>query len=181
MAKYAAFLRAVNLGPTRKASSAELREAFEGAGMEDVQTFRTSGNVVFSAGSGSAGQLKERVERALADALGFDVAVFLRSAGEMRAIAAHKPFPAKLVNASDGKLQVSLLEAKPSAELRTRVLQLASDQDRLAFGERELFWLPSGRMRDSALDLRALGKLLGDTTMRTMGTMQQLVAKHFPD
>jgi uncharacterized protein (DUF1697 family) len=47
MARHAAFLRAVNLGRHRKASSQVLREAFEAEGFEDVATFRTSGNVVF--------------------------------------------------------------------------------------------------------------------------------------
>ena len=50
MARYAAFLRGVNLGAKRKTGSAELRSCFEGIGLEDVQTFRTSGNVVFETG-----------------------------------------------------------------------------------------------------------------------------------
>lgn len=59
------------------------------------------------------------------------------------------------------------------------MLDLAGDDDRLAFGPRELFWLPSGGTRDSALDMKTIEKLLGPTTMRTKGTVEQLVAKHF--
>ena len=59
------------------------------------------------------------------------------------------------------------------------MLELASDEDRLAFGERELYWLPSGGTQRSALDLKAIGALLGPTTMRTKGTIDQLAAKYF--
>ena len=110
-------------------------------------------------------------------ALGFDVTVFLRTSAEVRGIAEHDPFRGAT---SGGKLQVTLLSAKPAARTRTAVLELATDRERLAFGERELYWLPSGGTRDSAPFLRAVGKLLGDeTTMRTKQTMEKLAAKYF--
>ena len=46
--RYAAFLRAVNLGRNRRVTSAELREIFVDAGAEEVAR-STSGNVVFEA------------------------------------------------------------------------------------------------------------------------------------
>ena len=179
MPRFAAFLRGVNLGSRRKASSAQLGSCFEGIGFEDVQTFRTSGNVVFDAGRASREQLTGKIEKALAEALGYDVVVFVRTAAEIEAIAAHQPFPAKSVEASNGKLQVWMLSAKPSAAVRKRVLALATDADRLGFGDRELYWLPSGGTRDSALDSKAIAKLLGSTTMRTKGTVEALAAKYF--
>jgi hypothetical protein len=51
--------------------------------------------------------------------------------------------------------------------------------DRLALGERELYWLPSGPMSDSELDLKAIEKQLGATTIRTMGTIEQMAEKLF--
>jgi uncharacterized protein (DUF1697 family) len=170
----------VNLGPTRKISSAELREHFGAMGFEDVGTFRTSGNVVFGGGgSGGEAKLKATVEKALSEAVGFDVVVFLRTDLEVRAIAEHKPFRAKQVEASAGKLQVLLLPKKPTAGARKKVLALATDDDKLAFRERELYWLPSGGTLDSDLDRAQVEKLVGPTTSRTMGTMEQLAAKFF--
>ncbi len=179
MATHAAFLRGVNVGSHHRVSSAELRSLFEGLGFEDVSTFRTSGNVAFSAGREAAAKLTARIERALADTLDLEVAVFLRTAGELRAIAAHQPFPAKQVEASKGKLQVSLLSKPPSASARKDVLALSTDDDRLAFDQRELYWLPKGGMSDSDLDLKTIAKLLGPTTVRTKGTIEQLTAKYF--
>ena len=93
------------------------------------------------------------------------------------AIAAQEPFDAKLVEASKGKLQVSLLLKKPAAAARRKVLALATDEDQLALEGRELFWLPSGGTLESELDLKAIDKALGKGTMRTKGTIDQIAAK----
>ena len=74
-----------------------------------------------------------------------------------------------------------LLLEKPAAKARREALALATEDDRLALGGRELYWLPSGGMSDSELDLRALGGALGLTTIRTMGTVEQIAAKYFSD
>ena len=181
MPKHAAFLRAINLGRNRRVSSAELRSEFEGLGFREVDTFRTSGNVVFEADREPIAKMGEQIEAGLAESLGYEVGIFLRTAGEIRALAEHEPFPRPLVEASKGKLQVMLLSAKPPARVRKDVLALATDEDGLAFGDRELFWLPSGGTQTSALDQTAIGRLLGSTTMRTKGTIDQLAAKYFAE
>jgi uncharacterized protein (DUF1697 family) len=181
MSRYAAFLRGVNLGPNRRVTSSGLRSLFEGMGFRDVDTFRTSGNVVFSAGGEPRAKMAARIEHGLEESLGYEVSIFLRNANEVRTLAAHQPFPRKLVEASKGKLQVSMLTGRPTAGARRGVLALADDDDKLAFGDCELYWLPSGGTRGSSLDLKAIDKLLGSTTMRTKGTIDQLAAKFFGD
>jgi uncharacterized protein (DUF1697 family) len=182
MPTHAAFLRAVNLGSARKAGGEQLRSAFEGAGFGEVATFRNSGNVVFAArGGGGVGSLRERIEEGLADELGFEVPAFVRTAAQMRSIAAQRPFSAKAISASKGKLQVALLAAKPKAKARDEVLALAGDEDRLAIEGSELYWLPSGGTQQSGLDMKAIDRALGPNTLRTMGTIEQLVSKLFAD
>jgi uncharacterized protein (DUF1697 family) len=181
MPKHAAFLRGINLGRTRRISSTELRSRFEALGFHDVATFRTSGNVIFEAGQEADAKLKDRIEKGLAESLGYEVAVFLRTASQIREIANHEPFAATLIDASKGKLQVMVLSAKPATRTRNAVLASATEEDRLAFGDRELYWLPSGGTRDSTLNVKAVEKLLGATTMRTKGTIEQLAAKYFAD
>ncbi len=179
MSRYAAFLRGVNLGRHRRVSGADLRSAFERVGLRDVATFRASGNVVFGSDRETPRQLAGRIETELASSLGFEVSVFLRTDAEIRAIADHEPFDPELVNASKGKLQVALLAAEPQPSDRDQVLALGTDEDGLAIGGRELYWLPSGGIRDSALNFKALESVLGPTTMRTKGTIEQLAAKFF--
>ena len=181
MPRYAAFLRGVNLGRNRRVSGAELGALFEELGFEEVASFRSSGNVAFSARREPAAALTTRVEKGVAAGLGFETAIFLRDESQMRALAGQRPFEPAQVERSKGKLQVILLPAKPGARAKTQALALATDDDLLDFGERELFWLPSGGIRDSKLDLKTAETLLGPTTMRTMGTIEQMTAKFFAD
>jgi uncharacterized protein (DUF1697 family) len=178
MPRYAAFLRAINV-TGRRVKGPELCAAFEAVGCDDVETFRASGNVIFAAEREPVGKLTARIEAALEDALGYDVAVFLRTAKDVRTVAEHEPFPPAQVEASAGKLQVAMLAQRPAAKARQAVLALATEQDRLAFGHRELYWLPSAGTQESALDQQAIGTLLGRTTMRTKGTVEQIAQKYF--
>lgn len=177
MQSHVAFLRGMNLGG-RRIKNEELRAEFEALGLTDVACFRASGNVVFSA-KGSEAKLTDQIEAGLGEALGYEVPVFLRSAKELSALAAHGPFESAKMKASEGKLQVALLSKAPAVKVRKQALAEASDEDRLAIEGRELYWLPSGRMSDSELDLKLLEKALGPWTMRTMGTIEQIVAKYF--
>jgi ATP-binding cassette, subfamily F, member 3 len=178
MGRYVAFLRGMNLGK-RRLKNEELRRHFEEMGFEEVATFRASGNVIFAVpGRESETKLERRVEAELGARLEYEVPVFLRTIEEVAAIAAMEPFPAKALASSQGKLQVSLLAKKPTAAARKKVLALATDEDRLAVEGRELYWLPSGGLLDSDLDLKAIEAILGADTRRTMGTIEQIAAKH---
>jgi uncharacterized protein (DUF1697 family) len=176
MPSHVAFLRGMNLGG-RRIKNDELQAEFEALGFADVACFRASGNVVFTATGGET-ELTNRIEAGLGDALGYEVPVFLRSAEELRALAAHEPFDATEVAASEGKLQVALLPKRPGAKARKQALTEASIDDRLAIEGRELYWLPNGGISKSELDLKAVEAAVGPWTMRTMGTIEQIVAKH---
>ena len=173
MPRYAAFLRGINVGGTR-VSKDDLCAPFRALGFENVATFRASGNVVFEAPSEPAAKLAERIENALADELGFTRATtFIRTSAEMRALAADDPFPRE----PGQKLHVFFCLKKPPAT----VLGLATDDDQLKIGKRELYWAPQGRMLDSGLDLKAVEKLIGPNTARTKGTVDQITARWFSD
>jgi uncharacterized protein (DUF1697 family) len=178
MARYAAFLRGINLASRNRISSDELREIFEGMGLEDVAPFRTSGNVVFAGPKGPTAKLGERIGREIEAKVGFEVITFVRTERELVAMADHQPFRPALLK-SRGKLQVVLMAKTPSAATRDKVLALGSDDDRLAFEGRELYWLPRGGTRESALDKRKLDELLRPLTQRTKGTIEEIARKFF--
>jgi uncharacterized protein (DUF1697 family) len=176
---YAAFLRGMNVGGHR-ITNEDLREVFARIGFAAVRTFRASGNVIFEAGAEPAVRLGERIEHGLAAELGYAVPTFVRGERELRAIAAQQPFPPAAVGASAGKLQVALLAKAPAAAARRAALALGDERDRLALSARELYWLPSGGISDSELDLKALADALGMMTLRTKGTIELLAARHLP-
>jgi uncharacterized protein (DUF1697 family) len=173
---YAAFLRGMNLG-NRRLTNDELRAEFERIGFGSPRTFQAAGNVVFEAPEKPEAKLVELIESGLEEGLGYPVPTVLRTASELAELAVAEPFPAAEVAASKGKLQALLLAAEPGAAARKAVLAHSTDDDRLAFGGRELFWLPSGGISDSDLDLRGIEKELPTGTMRTRGTIERLVAK----
>jgi uncharacterized protein (DUF1697 family) len=176
MERYVAFLRGMNLGG-RRIKNDELKREFEQLGFDDVSCFRASGNVIFATKEKGEEKLKHRVEAGLGKALGYEVPVFLRNAAELEAVSAREPFDAALVDASKGKLQVAFLPSAPKGKARKQALALASDEDRLASDGRELYWLPSGGISESDLDLKTLESAVGPWTMRTKGTVDQIVAK----
>ena len=177
MERYVAFLRGMNLG-NRRIKNEELRREFEALGFGDVSCFRASGNVIFAATRDDEAALTAQIEAGLGEALGYEVPVFLRSADELRAIAAHEPFGARELSKSKGRLQVVFLSSEPSKADRKAALGLPTDDDRIAIAGRELYWLPKGGMSESDLELDALSSALGPTTIRTMGTVSQIVAKY---
>ena len=90
MERFAAFLRAVNLGK-RRVDMATARERLESLGYDDVASFVNSGNLLFSA-SGKPPTLEKKIRAGLEDTFGFEVTTFVRTAAQVRALATDKPF-----------------------------------------------------------------------------------------
>ncbi len=166
----------MNLGGRRITNDALCTE-FEALGLDNVAAFLASGNVVFDAPDEDSEGLGSRIADGLAESLGYPVPTFLRTAAEVREIAAHEPFDGA-VGTLGGKVQVALLEAAPGGAVRDVVLTLATDADRLAIHGRELFWLPQGGISQSELDMAAIGKTVGRMTVRTKRTLERIAARY---
>src|SRR3954453_8921063 len=113
---------------------ADLRALVEEVGAEEVTTYVQSGNVVFKSREG-APALTRRIEEELERRLGLDVRVLVRTAAELRTVAAANPFARDDVDAK--KLHVTFLAAKP-AQARVRKLdpaRAAPDEFRVAARE----------------------------------------------
>jgi len=89
--RYLALLRGVNVGGANKVKMAELRRAFESAGMVDVRTYINSGNVVFSTDIEDTGRLEDLLTRAVGDATGVNTSLLLRDAEQMAAVVSAIP------------------------------------------------------------------------------------------
>ena len=90
--KYVAFLRGINVGKHRRITMAEVKQAFENAGYENVATYVASGNVIFDAAETDQMVLTAAVETQLEAALGYRVDVILRSAEEIGGLVTANPF-----------------------------------------------------------------------------------------
>src|SRR6267143_6677915 len=92
MPKYAALLRAINVGG-HTVKMEHLRSLFAAIGFSNVETFIASGNVIFDSPSKDGPALERKIEKHLQATLGYEVKTFVRTVSEMAAVANYKPFP----------------------------------------------------------------------------------------
>lgn len=176
--RYIAFLRAINVS-THVVSMERLRSLFSSLGLEEVETFINSGNVIFRS-SRKPELLQREIEGCLQRGLGFEAATFLRSDIEVAEIARKKLFPQAAID-SAGAYCVLLLDKPLAAGARKKVLAMRSEIDDLQATGREVYWLCRRRQSESKLSNASLEKLLGvRSTMRGMNTVQRLAAKYPP-
>jgi uncharacterized protein (DUF1697 family) len=92
MATFVSMIRGINVAGSRPLKMDALRALHEALGFRRVRTYLQSGNVVFEAPGAGAGRLGPAIERRILRDCGYDVAVAVRSAGEMAAVAGANPF-----------------------------------------------------------------------------------------
>lgn len=170
MARYVAFLRAINL-PGRNVKMDAIRAAMAPLGFDNVETFIASGNVIFDA---EEGDHTERIEAALEAAAGFPIPVYLRSAEEVIAVADRFPF-----SENDGDFEVSFLPAVPDPETAEELIATATSSDRLAVVGREVYWLHEGLTSESDHSEDTVMRILGmPTTRRSIRTVRRIADKY---
>jgi uncharacterized protein (DUF1697 family) len=89
--RYAAFLRAVNVGRTNRVQMADLRELCLGLGFERVATYLQSGNLVFDAGE-EEHAVAAKLEAGLARAGLKRTHPVVRARDELRELTGSRPF-----------------------------------------------------------------------------------------
>lgn len=179
MVRYLAFLRGINVGGHTVKMEA-LRKLLEQLDLDQVTTFIASGNVVFESEHRKAADLEGEIESHLREALGYDVATFIRTDDEVARIAEHTPFP-ELESHEKDTHYIAFLRGSPPAAARRSVMALANETDHLHLDQRELYWLVRGGFKDSTLGGPALEKALGTpTTVRNANTVRRLAAKYPP-
>jgi uncharacterized protein (DUF1697 family) len=177
MARYVAFLRAINVGG-HTVKMADLRRSFETLGFDAVETHIASGNVLFAADERGTAALERRIEAALQTDLGYRVDTFVRTAGELAQIAAHQPFDGLDVEGSGWRLFIVFVGTEPEAE-RAELLPAAADSfDSFEVRGRQVYWLVRGRYSDSRFSGALLEKTLRmPATVRGAATVRQIAAK----
>ena len=164
MARFAAFLRAVNVGGTGKLPMAALRAMCEAEGFTAVETYIASGNVVFTTRQ-TRDQAKTRLEKRLAQHFGKPAGLFLLDEDQLKAMIGNNPFP----QAEANRLMIILLAADPLG----RMIEEAKNQrdEEIALGNACLYvHYPSG-MGQSKLKIPSAEQ----GTARNMNTIRKML------
>jgi len=164
MPRYAALLRAVNVGGTGKLPMQELVAMCERAGFQEVRTYIASGNAVFSSNL-SAPVIKAALETQLETYAGKKITVFVRCSDELAQVLADNPFAGE----DPKKCAVVFLDDAPEqADLENA---RGVDCELFTPGRREIYiFYPSGMGRSK---LRIPVAEAG--TARNMNTVAKLV------
>ena len=163
-------LRAVNVGG-RKLAMSDLRRLTETAGGRDVETYLQSGNVVFR---GSA-RVVRALEQAIGAELGLEVPVLLRSADDLAALVAAKPY-----DAEGAQVSVTFLAAAPANDAVAAIDPAAYGADRFVVNGREVYLhTPNGYGRSKLTNAfweRKLGVAATTRNWNTVLALAQMTA-----
>jgi uncharacterized protein (DUF1697 family) len=152
---------------------ADLRALFERAGYDDVRTLLQSGNVVLASAE-PAEDVACDLERRIADGLGMDVDVIVRTAEELEEIVSGAPLAD--VATDPRRHFVVFLPEPPDDGTLAELGSQDFSPDRFAAGRREVFaWCPEG-MQGSRL-MKELGRrrLARTYTVRNFSTVTKLL------
>ncbi|TDD64451.1 DUF1697 domain-containing protein [Jiangella aurantiaca] len=173
MTRQVALLRGINVGGKKKVAMAELRALVERLGHTDVATYINSGNVVFTSGIPDAGRddLEAAIERAIQAELGLEVAVLVRTPGELAAAVEANPFP----DAVPARLLLTFLREEPAADAFAAAERVDSGADEFRVGGTTLYLhCPDGIGRSKLAE--ALGRVKAPVaTARNLATVRKLI------
>ncbi len=178
MTRYVAFLRSINVGG-RTVKMDRLRRLFESLRFSKVETFIASGNVVFDSSSKNTKTLEGKIEAKLKEALGYEVATFIRSTDELADIADYKPFG----NLKSGEgLYIAFVAESPGAATKQKLMSYKTKTDSFRIHKREIYWLCRTKFSESEFSGPLLEKILGTpATVRNVNTVRKIAEKCTPD
>lgn len=177
MPRFIAFLRAINVGG-HNVKMDHLRQLFESLGFSRVETFIASGNIVFETTSKNAQVLERKIEQRLREALGYEVATFIRTDAELADIANYKPFQQSEMDTAVA-LNIAFLADKLDDESKQKLMALSTENDDFHVHEREIYWLCRKQQSESKISNAVLEKTLRSrSTLRGANTVKRMAAKY---
>jgi uncharacterized protein (DUF1697 family) len=174
MARFVAFLRAVNLEP-RWVPMAQARAALEDLGYADVASYANSGNLIFTA-TGKGVDHEQVIRDRLESDFGFELTTFVRTARQVTTVASSKPFGDVHTNHTHFVL---FTLTRLTEKERDAVEALSNERDEVVVQGRDVHWLIRARSPETTLGPKKwLDALPGNpTTARNMNLIRRLAAK----
>jgi uncharacterized protein (DUF1697 family) len=176
MPSYVAFLRAINLGATRKFPKEAIRDAVAGAGGTSVETHINTGNIRFDTTLRSRAKVERVLEDAFAADRGFEVPTIVFPLAELAVIAADVE---ELAEGRDEALRhyVSVLKDEPSPAAVAAAEALSGDGERLVVRGRAVHLLLGENYLESRLQNAVVERHLGVATNRRDTVIRAMARK----
>lgn len=158
MTTYAALLRGINVGGSKKVPMADLRVLLGGLEYDAVATYLQSGNAVFTADHGDEDSLAAEITAAIEKRFGFTVDVLVRDHAYLEAVREACPFPA--VELEGKQLHVTYFSEAVTPDRFAAIDQQAFLPEEFRLGDRALYlYAPEGLGRSKLAETLAKPRL----------------------
>jgi uncharacterized protein (DUF1697 family) len=174
MATFVAFLRAINLGATRKFPKDAIVAAVESAGFTDVATHINTGNVRFDTSMRSRSRIEAVLEEAFLDDRGFEVPTIVFTQAELCDIAADAE---RFADGHEGRHYVSLLKEEPTPDAIAAIEGRSSAQEVAKVGGRAVHLMLGENYHEAKMTNAVVEKHLGIATNRNLTVIRTLAQK----
>lgn len=172
MKTYIALLRGINVGGHKKVPMAELRDLLTKSGLQNVQTYIQSGNVIFQS-SENASELETKIQKLIVNHFGFDVSVIVKTNNELQTIFDASPFS----NEKKEKSYFIILSKIPESNLVEEVAKLPYENEEVIIKNDCLYFYCSTGYRKTKFNMSSYErklKVIG--TARNYNTMVKLLS-----
>jgi len=176
MERFVAFLRGINVGG-RTVTKEKLTEAFTSLGVQNVSTYKQSGNVIFETEIVNSKEIEDKIKDHLRNMLGYEVSVFVRTVPQLKSIIEHNAF--KDQDKENTSFLVTFIVAAPdNFQLQLPLTIPKSKAQVISAKGTEVFSVTHGGGEGALPNPFLESKLKVKATTRNINTIRQIVEKY---
>jgi uncharacterized protein (DUF1697 family) len=171
---YVAFHRAINVGGHAIIKMEDLKQMFKSFGLDNMQTYIQSGNIIFESKEDDTALLESQIESQLEKAVGYRIQLFVRTMREVKSIANQNLYKPK----DDETVHVAFLNKAPEKRIRQALLSHNSEVDDFKVKGRQAYNLRRDRDK-SVFSNNFIEKILKTSaTTRNLTTIRIIADKY---
>ena len=174
---YISLLRGINVSGQKQVRMADLGSLYESLGLDTVQTYVQSGNVVFGSTEQDSTKLSKAIEAQIEATFGFSVPVLIRTAKDFQRIIESHPSARE----EPARVLVTFLYARPDQAQWEDLRRYQDNVDKFALGNQEIFLYCPGGYGKTKLSNTFFEKKLGVTTTtrnwKTVNALYQMASE----
>jgi len=174
MTTFVSLFRGINVGGHQAVRMDALKELHESLGLQEVQTYIQSGNVVFTSDDADVTRIQKAIEDGFAQKFGFQVNVMVRTADEFNVMIENNPFQNQPMKESKWVVAM-FLASHPVSTAREDIQKAYTGPEELyIIGQEVYIYYPEGIGRSKLTNTFLEKKLKTTGTARNWNTVLRL-------
>jgi uncharacterized protein (DUF1697 family) len=166
--------RGINVGGNQLVRMEALKGLHTSLGLDDVQTYIQSGNVVFTSDDADVAQIQKNIEDGFAQTFEFSVKVMVRTANQLNAIIGNNPFQEQAMRESN-RIIALFLESYPISTALEDIQKTYKGPEEIhIIGKEAFIYYPEGQGRSKLTNVFLEKKMKTAGTARNWNTVLKL-------